>query len=230
MPRRHPEIERRIQTVTIGLTILAAGVLSACGGSTTAALPEQCTIPLDQFFDAAAESLSIPSLNNPLLATRGTPDIAYLTNSDRVIGFMFNGQPVAIPHKFLWHHEVVNMEIPGEAITVTYSPLTGSSAVYDRSATGLGPLEISRYVLHSGLVMTDEAGTLRPQMSPKASCGPNDGATLTQIPFDEMSFGSWRNLHLDTWIASSATSLERPWTRLGIASSVTLLLVLVGNP
>jgi hypothetical protein len=111
------------------------------------------------------------------------------------------------------------MDVPGEAITVTYSPLTGSSVVYDRSAAGIGPMEISQYVLHSGLVMNAQDGSLRPQMSATATCGPHDGTSLAQIPFEEMSFGSWRNLHLDTWVASSATNLGILYTLFPYGSS-----------
>jgi hypothetical protein len=197
---------------TLRVTAVCVASLTACGSETTAAAPAECAIPLEQFFDAGAERTQIPSLINPKLARRGTPDIAYLTLSDRVIGFMFNGQPVAIPHKFLWHHEVVNMEIPGEAITVTYSPLTGSSAVYNRTPSGLGPLTISNYVLHSGLVLEDEGESLRPQMATVASCGSSDGSLLARVPFEERTLGSWIQQHLDTWVASSATGLDILYT------------------
>ena len=165
-----------------------------------------CFIPLDDFHDGGVERSGIPWLTNPKLAPRGTPDIAYLSISDRVIGFTFNGRPVAIPHKFLWHHEVVNMEIPGEKIIVTYSPLTGSSAVFERPA-GADPLGISSYVLNSNLVL-EENGTLRPQMTNIGSCGPSDGSALVRVPFEEMSLGAWDVQHPDTWIASSATGFD----------------------
>ena len=196
----------------MGVAVLYAVSLTACGDGATDAAPVECTIPLEQFFDGGVERTRIPMLNNPKLATRGTPDIAYLTLSDQVIGFMFDDQPVAIPHKFLWHHEVVNMDIPGQAITVTYSPLTGSSEVYDRTSSGLGPLTISNYVLHSGLVLEDEAASLRPQMATVASCGPSDGSSLPRIPFEERTLGSWLEQHADTWIASSATGLDILYT------------------
>lgn len=207
---------RRAGTIVSSICIIT---LTACGDGTTAALPPECTISLDLFHDGGAERTTIPSLTNPVLARRGTPDIAYLTTSDRVIGFTFNGQPVAIPHKFLWHHEVVNMEIPGEAITVTYSPLTGSSAVYDRTAAGLPAFKISNYVLNSGLVMEDAGGSLRPQMSTVATCGPADGTSLPQIEFAEMTLGAWINLNLDTWVASSATNLDILYTLFPYGSS-----------
>lgn len=192
-------------------TLAVASVLVVLGASTacrdlTGARPD-CFIPLDEFHDAGVERSGIPWLTNPRLATRGTPEIAYLSLSDRVIGLVFNGQPVAIPHKFLWHHEIVNMEVPGEAIIVTYSPLTGSSAVFERPA-GAGPVGISGYVLHSNLVLEEENGTIRPQMSNIGSCGPSDGSSLVRVAFEEVTLGAWTVQHPDTWIASSATGYD----------------------
>ena len=179
-------------------------VFSACGtDGPSGPLVDGCAIPLNLFYDAGAERTEIPYLNNPKLAIRGLPDILYVGLSDMVIGFEFNGQPVAIPHKFLWYHEVVNMDVPGEGITVTHSPLTRSSAVFDRSGTGIGPMSISKYVLNSGLVMMDDGGTLRPQLSTIAACGAGDGGSLSQVPFEEMTLGAWWNLHPNSWVASS---------------------------
>ncbi|MDX1395364.1 MAG: DUF3179 domain-containing (seleno)protein [Gemmatimonadota bacterium] len=205
---------RRLSTtaaVRASAVALCAIVASACSDSATTA-PAMCAIPLEDFYDAGPARSEIPALTNPVLATRGTPDIAYLTLGDLVIGFTFNGQPAAIPHKFLWHHEVVNMEIPGEAITVSYSPLTGASVVYDRTPSELGALDVSNYVLNSGLVMTDPDGSLRPQMSPVASCGPNDGSSLPQISFEVMTLGAWFGQNPSTWVASSANDPDILYT------------------
>jgi len=190
---------------TLAGAILALAGTTACRDLT--GIRPDCFIPLESFHDGGVERSGIPWLTNPKLARRGTPDIAYLTLGDRVIAFTFNGQPVAIPHKFLWHHEVVNMQIPGEAITVTYSPLTGSSAVFRRPAD-LEPLGISSYVLNSNLVLEDEDGTLRPQMSNIGSCGPADGTSLARVAFEEMTLAAWESQHPDTWIASSATGFQ----------------------
>jgi len=193
--------------LSAGILLGATGI-GACGGSDQPAAPSaSCAIPLEQFHDAGAARSEIPALTNPKLAHRGTVDIAYLLLSDRVIGFMFNGQPVAIPHKFLWHHEVVNMEVPGEEITVTYSALTGSSAVFSRTRARIGRMSVSKHVLNSNLVMSDGTESLWSQMFDLAACGPADGVTLDRVPFEEMTLGAWLSQHLDTWIASSATGL-----------------------
>lgn len=184
-------------------------LLSACGTEGPAGpFVRGCAIPLDLFFDAGTDRTAIPFLDNPKLSIRGLADVLYAGLEDIVIGFEFNGQPVAIPQKFLWHHELVNMDVPGEGITVTYSPLTGSSAVFDRSGTGIGPMSVSNYVLNSGLVAEDDQGTLRPQLSTIAACGPGDGSSMSQIPFEEMTLRAWWSLHPNSWIASSDNGPE----------------------
>lgn len=203
---------RRQYPVAAG-ALLGLAAVAACGDGDGLTAPfSDCAIPFEQFHDAGAERSEIPALTNPKLARRATPDIAYLFLSDRVIGFTFSGQPVAIPHKFLWHHEVVNLQVPGEEITVTYSALTGSSAVFNRTPAGLGPMSVSNNVLNSNLVMEDGSGSLWSQMPNLASCGPADGTSLARVPFEEMSLGAWISQHLDTWIASSATGLDILYT------------------
>jgi len=198
---------RRHYLVASGVLVGLGGV-AACGGSDKLAAPSaSCAIPLEQFHDAGAERSTIPALTNPKVALRGTPDIAYLLLSDRVIGFTFNGQFVAMPHKFLWHHEVVNLQVPGESITITYSALTGSSAVFNRLPAGIGPMSVSKHVLNSNLVMSDGTASLWSQMSNLAACGPSDGVALARVPFEEMTLGAWISLHPNTFIASSATGL-----------------------
>lgn len=194
---------RRFTTVAGALLALT----SATGCRDLTGVGPDCYISLDTFHDGGVERSSIPWLTNPKLARRGTPDIAYLSLGDRVIGLTFNGQPVAIPQKFLWHHEVVNMEIPGEAVIVSYSPLTGSSAVFERPS-GLEPLGVSSYVLNSNLVMEDENGTLRPQMSNIGSCGPGDGTSLVRVAFEEVTLAAWEAQHPETWIASWDTGYD----------------------
>jgi hypothetical protein len=191
--------------VVVGSALL----LSACGtDGPSGPIVQGCAISLDLFHDGGPERSTIPFLDNPKLTIRYTPDVLYAGLNDIVIGFEFNGRAVAIPQKFLWHHELVNMDVPGEGITVTYSPLTGSSAVFDRSGTGIGPMSVSNYVLNSGLVAEDAEGTLRPQLSTIAACGPGDGSSMSQLPFEEMTLRTWWSIHPDSWVASSDNGPE----------------------
>jgi hypothetical protein len=121
---------------------------------------------------------------------------------------MFNDQPLAIPHRVLWWHEVVNLEVPGEAITVTYSPLTGSSLVFNRSGVGVDTFSVSRYVVDSNLVLEDESASLWPQLSRGARCGIRDGADLALVQYQEVNLGGWLSQHPDSWIVHTATEFD----------------------
>ncbi|MDX1577783.1 MAG: DUF3179 domain-containing protein [Gemmatimonadota bacterium] len=193
-----------------GLAASLLLVVAGCsdGPAAPASRLADCSIPLERFTDGGTDRSGIPALTNPKVALRGTPDIAYLSTSDRVIGIEFNGQPLAIPHKILWWHEIVNLEVPGERRTVTYSPLTGSAMVFDPAAAGVDSFRVSGYVLDTNLVMEDGTGTLWPQMTAAAGCGPRDGVALSRLPYQEMSFGAWISLHQDTWTVSSATGFD----------------------
>ena len=218
MTRRRLETDRTRSSRSGALTLAVFGataiVLAACSGDTMspALSVTTCSIPLERFTDGGFDRSLIPALKNPRVALRGTPDVAYINFADLVIGVEFNNQPLAIPLKLLWWHEVADFEVAGERLTATYSPLTGSSLVFDPAAVGAGDFFVSSYVLDSNLVMEDSTGTLWPQMGPNASCGPRDGATLTRVPYQQMTFGSWFSIHLDTWTVSSATGHDFLYT------------------
>lgn len=196
-------------TIAAGAALLL--VLTACSDGVTGP-GEGCTIPLAEFVDAGADRSEIPALTNPHVARPQTPPVAFIPERSRVVGVIFNEQPLAIPHNVLWHHEIVNLSIPGEQLTVTYSPLTGSSLVFDRIPPHVNSFRVSNYVLGSNLVMEDESGTLWPQMIGAAACGPKAGVELRRVHHEEVSYAAWFAIHPDTWVVSSATGHDFLYT------------------
>lgn len=211
-PERSPAFHGLARGIALsaGATLLLA--LAACSEGTTTGPASGCTIPLSEFVDGGAVRSEIPALTNPHVARPQTPPVAFIPEGSRVIGIIFNDQPLAIPHNVLWHHEIVNLSIPGEQLTVTYSPLTGSSLVFDRLGPHVNTFTVSNYVLGSNLVLVDESGTLWPQMVGAASCGPRDGVELQRIHHEELSYAAWFAIHPDTWVVSSATGHDFLYT------------------
>ena len=60
----------------------------------------------------------------------------YVVATDMVIGVEVNGEAMAYPIQILNWHEVVNDTLGGVPILVTYSPLTGTVAAFDRRVGG----------------------------------------------------------------------------------------------
>ena len=203
---------RRRAAPTRALWVLCAVTFPACSGDATG--PDAvCSLPLASFTDGGVDRSSIPALSNPEVARRLiAPEVGYVNRSDDVIALHFNDQPLAIPLKLLWYHEVLNFSVPGERLTITYSPLTGSVGVFDPAPTDTPNFGVSSYVLDNNLVMEDGTGAFYPQLDPSATCGPRDGTRLTRVPYELMSYGAWLLIHLDTWIASRNTGHEFLYT------------------
>ena len=146
----------------------------------------------------------------------------YVVTADRVIGVEINGKSRAYPLDVMNVHEVVNDELAGVPIAVTFSPLCDSAIVFDRRING-EPLQfgVSGLLLDSNLVMYDKqpdavtggekisqqstqiatvsASSLWSQMAGKAIAGPALGKTLTQIP--NVNVCTWKH-----WLAAHPTT------------------------
>lgn len=213
----------RRRVLRIALALHAAGLAACTGEGFGPPAPfSDCSLPLANFTDAGAARSNIPALTNPEVATRLiAPHVGYVNRSDLVIGLEFNGQPLAIPLKLLWYHEVLNLQADvdstvanatGERLTITYSPLTGSVRVFDPAATETPDFAVSNYVLDNNLVMDDGSGTLYPQLTRSATCGPQDGVNLKRVPYELMLYGAWLQVFQDTWIATRVTGHDFLYT------------------
>ena len=200
------------------LSLLLVGLV-ACdtGGAETVtggADPRQqtCIIALNQFADGGVGKDGIPALTNPPLV--GPDEAVYLADTDRVIGFLVDGQPVAVPHNILWNHEIANLDFPSIKVAVTYCPLTGSSMVFDRVTIGGGEFGGSGLLLNNNLTMYDRttSESIWPQMSRLVACGPRLGASLRMVAALEMTWGGWKALHPDTRVVSDETGFGWSYT------------------
>lgn len=196
------------------LPVAAAGLLAltaACGESSTAppGLDLSCDVPLELVAERPFDGDETPALTNPNLAIFGQPGAFYLRPDDRVIGLVVHGQAIAVPHNILWWHEIVNFDIPGSRIAVSYSPLTGSSLAFDLDRAGVDKFLVSDFMFNSNTMLEDaETGSLWPQMSRTAACGERTGFSLAIVPTWEMSWLAWRRVFPGTLVVSSLTGFD----------------------
>jgi hypothetical protein len=156
----------------------------------------------------------IPALTDPeFVPAEPGPENAYLEDEDRVVGIVVNGQALAIPHNALWYHEIVNLNLPGGRLAVTYCPLTGSSMVFDREAVDGDEFGVSGLLWKNNLIMYNRRSgeSLWPQMLGQARCGPLEGRSLPRYPAQDMTWDGWKHLHPTTRVLSSTESLGRDW-------------------
>lgn len=213
-------------TSTGSAVVLASVLMAGCGqadslfggnGTSSGAFAQSelsCTIPKGQIFDGGPGKDGIPALHNPPLVTAEDPGLGYLRSLDRVIGVIWDGQAIAIPHNIGWWHEIVNLDLDGVDLAVSFCPLTGSSLAFDRSAVGGATFGVSGLLYQNNLIMYDRnrPESLWPQMSRGARCGERSGTGLTMFPVVEMTWVGWLRLHPDTRVVSGNTGMGRDYT------------------
>ena len=205
------------------LTVLAVSACAAClaGPTPPGQSPNnpsfdvtECSIPQTLIFDGGPGKDGIPALTNPTLVAPGASGTEYLQDADRVIGLVVEGQPVAVPLRIGWWHEIVNLDLGGKRVAVTHCPLTGSSLVFDRRSAGNNTFGVSGLLFMNNLIMYDRSAeeSLWPQLSRGARCGARRGTNATMIPSFEMTWGGWKALYPDTRVVSSKTDIPRNYS------------------
>lgn len=155
----------------------------------------------------------IPAIDRPrfIPAERA----GFLKDSGRVLGLSRANVARAYPIPILNWHEIVNDEINGEPIAVTYCPLCGTGVAYRAEVDGR-PLTfgVSGLLYNSDVLLYDrETESLWSQILAQAVAGPLKGKRLEMIPLTHTSWSDWRRRHPDTLVLSTDTGHPRDYTR-----------------
>ena len=134
----------------------------------------------------------IPSIDKP--RTVAIAEAGNLTDTEPVIGLVLNGKARAYPLRIMIWHEIVNDELGGVPVTVTYCPLCNSSIVFDRRLGGkildFGTTGKLRY---SDLVMYDrQTESWWQQCLGEGIVGEMTGQRLKIIPSRLESFADFK--------------------------------------
>jgi len=180
--------------------------------------PVTCALDTRYLSLTAAAKDGIPAVDDPQWVAPDHPtDLWYLSASDRVVGFMVDGQTYAVPINILWYHEITNASIQHSGGTVdlaiTHCPLTGTSLVFDRAPAGGAEFGVSGILYQSNLVMYDRntEESFWPQMFGESRCGPAMGTVLPLYPSIEMTWDGWVSLYPDTRVLASPRGAGGPY-------------------
>jgi hypothetical protein len=131
----------------------------------------------------------IPSVDEPKFVAPDAVD--YLAPGDPVFGVVADGVAKAYPQKILAHHEIVNDELAGTNVAVTYCPLTGTVQGFERGETTFG---VSGQLINNNLVMYDRATeTWWPQILATSVPGPwNEDPPVRSLREFRLVWTTWR--------------------------------------
>jgi hypothetical protein len=152
----------------------------------------------------------IPSIDRPRFET-ATNAGRWLDDDDKIIGLYHRGEARAYPQRLLVWHELVNDDIGGEGIAVSYCPLTGTALGFKRGDNEFG---VSGRLVNSNLIMYDrDTDSYWPQILGTAVEGAHKGKSLAQVRLIWTTWGEWKQRYSDTEVLSRRTGYSRNYRR-----------------
>ncbi|MEY8251044.1 MAG: DUF3179 domain-containing protein [Colwellia sp.] len=171
------------------------------------------SISREQFLQGGPPRDGIPALTEPSFVS--AKHATFLSPKSRVIGVSLNAKSKAYPIAILNYHEIVNDELGGMHLTITFCPLCGTGIAYN-AKVGNDILEfgVSGLLYNSDVLLYDRlTESLWSQMLSKAVSGPMKGKQLNRVPAQHTTWQSWQHKHPDTQVLSLSTGHRRNYQK-----------------
>jgi len=158
----------------------------------------------------------IPSIDKPEFETLTEAD-TWLKDEDRVFGLVYKGVERAYPQRILNWHEIVNDEVAGDPVAISFCPLCGTAAAFIREVDGTtAEFGVSGYLYNSNLIMYDRIeGNLWQQITLKAIIGPaaRRDELLQRVGVTTTDWSVWKIQHPNTQVLSKPSNFKRDYDR-----------------
>ena len=164
------------------LTLLAATALAETNGFDL----RNALVPVDEIHAGGPVRDGIPSIDEPKFIAAGDAD--FLRGGDDVLGIVRNGVARAYPIRIMNWHEIVNDEIAGERVAVTFCPLCGTGIAFAAESLGRDlTFGVSGLLYNSDMLLYDrETESLWSQIKKQAITGPMKGHRLSALPLADL--------------------------------------------
>ncbi len=156
----------------------------------------------------------IPSIDTPKYVTVEEAD-EWIEDNELVLAVIHKGTMRVYPLQILVWHEIVNDEIAGDPILITYCPLCGSGIAYEPFIEVDGKSVASEFgtsgkLYNSNLVMYDRTtDTYWSQIDGVAIIGDLTGQELQEVSIDTVTWREWKTEHPTSEVLSQDTGHSR---------------------
>ncbi|MGI8631576.1 MAG: DUF3179 domain-containing protein [Solirubrobacterales bacterium] len=170
------------------------------------------SVPLTEFRSGGPPRDGIPPLDNPSFVSqeRAAQD---LDPSEPVAVVEIGDEARAYPIRILTWHEIVNDELGGTPISVTFCPLCNSTVAFDRRVGGRTmTFGTTGNLRRSDLVMWDrQTESWWQQITAEAVVGELTGTKLEVLASQILSFTDFRKAHPEGEVLSQDTGFDRSY-------------------
>lgn len=194
------------------LAIFLFAVSIAAGEGPNGFDVSNATIPVDEILSGGPPRDGIPSIDDPEFIAPATAD--YMLPADEVLSMTIGEEARAYPLRILVWHEIVNDELAGKPIAVTYCPLCGTAMVFSRSIGGRTlDFGVSGLLYQSDVLMYDrQTGSLWSQLGMAAVAGPLVDTKLNWLPAEQLTWAAWKKKYPQGKVLSTKTGFPRSYS------------------
>ncbi len=170
------------------------------------------SIPVSEVLSGGPPRDGIPSIDGPKFIR--SVDVRFMQADDEVVSVTMGGQTRAYPLRILVHHEIVNDELSGQSIVITYCPLCGTAMVFSRKLGGRTlDFGVSGLLYQSDVLMYDrQTESLWSQVAMQAMSGPLVNTALEWLPSEQMTWAAWRVKYPQGEVLSTETGFSRNYS------------------
>ncbi len=172
------------------------------------------SVPLSELIPGGPPRDGIPPIDRPVFETVAQAD-AWLKPQEPVIHFGVGNDVRAYPLQILIWHEIVNDEVGGIPVVVTFCPLCNTAIAFDRRAAGrVLDFGTTGNLRHSDLVMWDrQTESWWQQITGEAIVGALTGTRLAMLPATIISWEEFRRAYPHGRVLSRDTGYMRDYGR-----------------
>lgn len=172
------------------------------------------TVPFEEFASGGPPKDGIRSVDRPSFITIREAN-RWLSDREPMAVVSVNGETKAYPLSILIWHEIVNDEIGGRPVSVTYCPLCNTTIAFDREFRGtVLDFGTTGRLRHSDLVMYDrQTETWWQQATGEGLVGEYAGEQLTFVPATVMSWRDVKEQRPSARVLSRDTGFPRDVTK-----------------
>ena len=173
------------------------------------------SVPYNELFSGGPPRDGIPPIDSPRFESTESAD-QWIEDLEPVILLDHMGEVRAYPLQILTWHEIVNDEIAGDPIAVTFCPLCNTALVFLRPTIEdvILTFGTSGNLRYSDLVMWDrQTESWWQQFTGEAIVGDLTGTRLDSLPAAIVSWADFKSKHPDALVLSIETGFQRSYGR-----------------
>ncbi|MEA2068370.1 MAG: DUF3179 domain-containing protein [Verrucomicrobiota bacterium] len=169
-------------------------------------------IPVREIRSGGPPRDGIPSIDHPKFISSGAAD--YMRDTDEVLSVTVGEETRAYPLRILVRHEIVNDQIAGQPIAITYCPLCGTAMVFSRQVEGRTlDFGVSGLLYQSDVLMYDrQTESLWSQLAMSSVSGPLVNARLRWLPSEQLTWSAWKAKYPQGKVLSTKTGFPRDYS------------------